>query len=226
MGISWLRHRNGRNAMSFFNRDRITLMAGGAVAAMLTAAALVASTASAAPPGDAAPAFREVNTQGKDVQLSDFKGKTVILEWTNDGCPYVQKHYNSKNMQKTQEAATKDPDVVWLTVISSKPGSQGYADAARANKLSAQRGAHPTHVLLDPDGSMGRAYGAKTTPHMYIITPEGKLAYNGAIDSIQSNRVEDIPKATNYVNAALASLKAGKAPDPALTVPYGCSVKY
>ncbi len=211
--------------MSFFNREKITLMAGGAVAAMLTAAALVASSASAAPPGNAAPAFKEVDTAGKEIQLSDFAGKTVVLEWTNDGCPFVQKHYNSKNMQKTQEAATKD-GVVWLSVISSKPGSQGYADAARANKLTADRGAKPTGVLLDPDGSMGRAYGAKTTPHMYIITPDGKIAYNGAIDSIKSNKVEDVPKATNYVLAALDSLKAGKTPDPALTVPYGCDVKY
>jgi peroxiredoxin len=211
--------------MGFFNRDRIMLAAAAGAAAVLTAAALVVSSASAAPVGDAAPAFKEVDTTGKQVQLSDFAGKTVVLEWTNDGCPFVQKHYNSKNMQRTQEAATKD-GVIWISVISSKPGSQGFSDAARANKLTADRGAHPTMVLLDPDGSMGRAYGAKTTPHMFIITPEGKLAYNGAIDSIQSNRVEDIPKAKNYVLAALDAVKAGKTPDPALTVPYGCSVKY
>jgi peroxiredoxin len=212
--------------MPLFNRDRMKLAAATGVAAVLSAAALVVATASAAPVGEAAPAFKEVNTQGKDVQLSDFKGKTVILEWTNDGCPYVQKHYNSKNMQNTQTTALKDPNVVWISVISSKPGSQGFADAARANKLTTDRGAHPTHVLLDPDGSMGRAYNAKTTPHMYIITPDGKLVYNGAIDSIKSNKIEDVPKATNYVTAALASLKAGKAPDPALTQPYGCDVKY
>jgi peroxiredoxin len=211
--------------MSFFIRDRITIVAGGAVAAVLTAAVLLASTANAAPPGDMAPAFSEVDTSGKPVQLSDFAGKTVILEWTNDGCPFVQKHYNSQNMQKTQRAATKD-GVIWLSVISSKPGSQGYADAAGANKLTADRGARPTAVLLDADGSMGRAYGAKTTPQMFIITPDGKIAYNGAIDSIPSNNVRDIPKATNYVLAGLANIKAGKAPDPALTVPYGCAVKY
>ena len=125
----------------------------------------------------------------------------------------------------SQAAATAD-GVVWLSVISSKPGSQGYADGARADKLTADRGAMPTHVLIDPDGSMGRAFDAKTTPHMYLITPDGKVAYNGAIDSIKSNKVEDVPKAANYVTAALASLKAGKAPDPALTVPYGCDVKY
>jgi peroxiredoxin len=211
--------------MAFFNRDRIKLAAATGVAAMLSAGALIVATANAAPVGDSAPAFKEMSSQGREVQLSDFKGKTIVLEWTNDGCPYVRKHYNSKNMQNTQDAAKKD-GVVWVTVISSKKGSQGYSDAARANKLTTDRGAHPDYVLLDADGSMGHAYGAKTTPHMFVITPEGKIAYNGAIDSIQSNRVEDIPKATNYVNAALASLKAGKAPDPALTVPYGCSVKY
>ncbi|HEV7692077.1 MAG TPA: redoxin family protein [Hyphomonadaceae bacterium] len=211
--------------MAFFNRDRMKLAAATGVAAVISVAALVVASANALPVGDIAPAFKEASAQGKEVQLADFKGKTVVLEWTNDGCPFVQKHYNSKNMQKTQEAATMD-GAVWITVISSKKGSQGYSDAARANKLTADRGAHPDYVLLDADGSMGRAYGAKTTPHMFVITPEGKIAYTGAIDSIQSNDVRDIPKATNYVTAALASLKAGKAPDPALTVPYGCSVKY
>lgn len=211
--------------MSIVKRDRLPLVLGASAAALLTAAALVFSSANAAPPGDAAPAFSEVNTAGKTVSLADFKGKTVVLEWTNNGCPFVQKHYNSKNMQNTQAAATAD-GVVWLSVISSKPGAQGNVTPAQADKLTTDRGAKPTHVLLDPDGSMGRAYGAKTTPHIYIITPDGKIAYNGAIDSIQSNRVEDIPKATNYVTAALANLEAGKAPDPALTVPYGCDVKY
>ena len=211
--------------MSIVKRDRLPLVLGAGAAALLTAAALVFSSANAAPPGDAAPAFSEVNTAGKTVSLADFKGKTVVLEWTNNGCPFVQKHYNSKNMQNTQAAATAD-GVVWLSVISSKPGAQGNVTPAQADKLTTDRGAKPTHVLLDPDGTMGRAYGAKTTPHIYIITPDGKIAYNGAIDSIQSNRVEDIPKATNYVTAALANLEAGKAPDPALTVPYGCDVKY
>lgn len=206
-------------------RERIPVILGAAAAAAITAGALIVSSASAAPPGNAAPAFKEVNTAGKEVSLADFKGKTVILEWTNDGCPFVKKHYNSNNMQETQAAATQD-GVVWLTVISSKPGSQGYVNGAQADKLTTDRGAKPTHVLLDPDGSMGKAYGAKVTPHMYIITPDGKIAYNGAIDSIQSNKVDDVPKATNYVNAALASIKAGKSPDPALTVPYGCDVKY
>lgn len=211
--------------MAILNREKVPLMIGAAAAAAITAAALVVSTASAAPPGNAAPAFKEVNTAGKDISLADFKGKTVVLEWTNNGCPFVQKHYNSKNMQATQAAATKD-GVIWLSVISSKAGAQGNVTPEQADKLTADRGAKPTHVLLDPDGSMGKAYGARTTPHMYIITPDGKIAYNGAIDSIQSNKVEDVPKAMNYVTTALAGLKAGKAPDPALTVPYGCDVKY
>src|SRR5690349_15721950 len=124
--------------MAFFNRDRMKLAAATSVAAVLSVAAMVVASANAAPVGDIAPEFMEASAQGKEVQLSDFKGKTVILEWTNDGCPFVQKHYNSKNMQKTQEAATKD-GAVWITVISSKKGSQGYSDAARANKLSSER---------------------------------------------------------------------------------------
>lgn len=211
--------------MSISKRERVPMALGVAAAAAITAVALMASSASAAPPGNAAPAFNEVNTAGKDVSLADFKGKTVVIEWTNHGCPFVQKHYNSKNMQTTQATAAKD-GVVWLSVISSKPGSQGHVTSEQADKLTADRGAKPTHVLLDPDGSMGRAYGARTTPHMFIITPDGKVAYNGAIDSIQSSKVDDVPKAANYVATALTSLKAGKSPDPAATVPYGCDVKY
>lgn len=212
--------------MNFISQDKLKLIAGAAVAAALTAGALIASTANADTTiGQQAPDFTELNTAGDQVSKSDFAGKTVILEWTNDGCPFVQKHYNSGNMQATQEAAV-DGDTVWITVISSKPGSQGYVSGQKADELTTSRGAKPTHVLLDPDGSMGRAYGAKTTPHMYIIKPGGELAYNGAIDSIPSSRIADIEQATNYVNAGLTALKAGDEPDPSLTVPYGCSVKY
>ncbi len=212
--------------MNFISQDKLKLIAGAAVAAALTAGALIASTANAETTiGQQAPDFTELNTAGEQVSKADFAGKTIVLEWTNDGCPFVQKHYNSGNMQATQENAV-DEDTVWITVISSKPGSQGYVSAAQADELTTSRGATPTHVLLDPDGSMGRAYGAKTTPQMYIIKPTGELAYNGAIDSIPSARVGDIENATNYVNAALTALDAGEAPDPALTVPYGCSVKY
>jgi peroxiredoxin len=211
--------------MTALKRTKLPILIGSAAASAITAAALIVSSADAAPPGNAAPAFKELNTSGKDISLADFRGKTVVIEWTNHGCPFVQKHYNSKNMQATQAAAAKD-GVVWLSVISSKPGSQGHVSPEQADKLTLDRGAKPTHVLLDPDGSMGRAYGAKTTPHMFIITPDGKVAYNGAIDSIQSSKVDDVPKAINYVTTGLAALKAGKAPDPAATVPYGCDVKY
>lgn len=212
--------------MNFLSQDKLKLVAGAAVAAALTAGALIASTANADTTiGEPAPDFTELNTAGDQVSKADLAGKTVILEWTNHGCPFVQKHYDSGNMQATQQAAVDD-DIVWISVISSKPGSQGYVSGAKADQLTASRGAKPTHVLLDPDGSMGRAFGAKTTPHMFIITPEGDVAYNGAIDSIPSSRVADIEKATNYVSAALTSLEAGEAPDPALTLPYGCNVKY
>lgn len=204
-----------------------SLIAGGVAAAALAIGGVVFTQARAetAKIGAPAPAFTELDSSGEKVSLSDFAGKTVVLEWTNDGCPFVQNQYRSGNMQKTQAEATGQ-GVVWLTVISSKPGSQGYVTGKQADALTAQRGAKPTQVLLDPDGSMGRAYGARTTPHMYIIKPDGMLAYNGAIDSIASADVNDIPKAKNYVLASLSSLEQGKAPDPALTVPYGCSVKY
>ncbi len=213
--------------MNFLTRDRWQLLAGGAVAAMLTAGALGISAASAntAAVGKAAPAFSEKDTAGETVSLADFAGKTVVLEWTNHGCPFVKKHYDSGNMQSTQQSAIDD-GAVWISVISSKPGSQGYVQSAEADKLTKDRNAVPHHVLLDPDGSMGRAYGAKTTPHIYVITPDQKLAYNGAIDSIASSRVADIEKAKNYAINAVKAVKAGETPDPSLTVPYGCDVKY
>lgn len=210
------------------NRDRLGLLAGGAVAVLLSVAAVIVSTtsaANAATVGEVAPAFTELNTAGEKISLSDFYGKTVVLEWTNNGCPFVQKHYKSGNMQKTQAEAVAD-GVIWITVVSSRPGAQGYVSGAQADQLTAGRGAHPTEVLLDADGSMGRAYGAKTTPHMFVISPKGTLVYNGAVDSIASSNQADIPKATNYVQTALAAIGAGKTPDPALTVPYGCNVKY
>jgi Redoxin len=211
-----------------FDRDKIGLIAGGAIAAILTVAALIVSTtaaASAATVGEAAPAFTELNTAGQKVSLSDFAGKTVVLEWTNNGCPFVKKHYDSGNMQKIQITAVQD-GAIWISVISSKPGAQGYVSGAQADRLTTSRGAKPTAVLLDPDGSMGRAYGAKTTPHVFVISPDGKLAYNGAVDSIASTNQKDLAKAKNYVLAALDAVEAGRNPDPAMTVPYGCAVKY
>ncbi len=175
--------------------------------------------------GQPAPIFTGVDTAGKTHALSDFLGKVVVLEWTNHDCPYVRKHYDAGNMQAQQREATED-GVVWLSVISSSPGKQGHVSPAKADELTASRDAAPTAVLIDESGDIGRAYSARTTPHMYIIDAEGKLAYMGGIDSIPSARASDIEKATQYVPAALAQVMAGKAADPSITRPYGCSVKY
>ena len=172
-----------------------------------------------------APSFALQNSTGESVSLEDYRGKFVVLEWTNHLCPYVKKHYESDNMQSLQRKFT-DQDVVWLSVISSAPGKQGYVDAAQADQLTASRNAAPTHVLFDPDGIVGRQYDAKTTPHMYIINPEGELKYAGGIDSIKSPNPADIPKAINYVDVGLDALLNGETIDKTLTPPYGCSIKY
>ena len=213
------------------SRRHLSLAAGMAAAVALTAGALIASTAEAAPAapavGASAPAFTGTTSNGETVSLADFEGKTVILEWTNDGCPFVKKHYADppSNMQSLQKSASAD-DIVWLSVISSREGSQGHVSPAGANELTTSRGAAPAHVILDESGDIGRLYGAKTTPHMFVITPEGELVYDGAIDSIPSARVEDIPKADNYVTAALDDLAAGKVVTTPTSKPYGCAVKY
>lgn len=197
---------------------------------VIAAAALVAGLALATPAraqalvGQAAPAFSAVDSNGKTHSLDAYKGKWVVLEWTNDGCPFVQKHYRG-NMQKLQQAYTRK-GVVWLSVISSAPGKQGHVDGAGANALTKDRGAHPTAVLLDPTGQVGKAYGAKTTPHMYVVDPQGKLVYAGGIDDKPSTDVADIATARNYVSAALDAVLAGKPVQTATSTPYGCSVKY
>jgi peroxiredoxin len=186
---------------------------------------LAQASATTARVGQAAPNFTGVDSNGKTHRLSDFKGKTVVLEWTNHECPFVRKHYESGNMQKLQKAATSD-GVVWLSVNSSAPGQQGNVDGQRANQLTKSRNAAPTAVLLDPQGTIGRAYSARTTPHMFVIAPDGKLAYAGAIDSIPSSNKTDISKAENYVTAALNAVKKGQPISRPATQPYGCSVKY
>jgi len=209
-------------------RRHLSLAAGMATAVALSAGALIASTAQAAPvTGSAAPSFSGGTSEGETISLADFAGRTVVLEWTNDGCPFVKKHYTAppSNMQALQKSAAAD-DIVWISVISSAEGEQGYADAARANELTASRGAAPAHVLLDAEGTIGKLYGAKTTPHMFIITPEGDLVYDGAIDSKATAKVADIGAATNYVTAALADLEAGRPVATPVTKPYGCAVKY
>ena len=191
---------------------------------ILIAAALLAVSTSAAAAlqiGQPAPAFTAVDTAGKTHTLDDFLGKVVVLEWTNHDCPFVKAHYDAGNMQAQQRDATTE-GVVWLSVISSAPGKQGHVGPSQADALTASRNAAPTAVLLDESGDMGRAYKARTTPHMYVIDTKGKLAYMGGIDSGPSN----IDAATQYVPAALANVMAGKAADPAVTRPYGCSVKY
>ena len=192
---------------------------------MITTLISLFTMAAAAPiPGQAAPQFNEVAAQGGEVSLDQFAGKTVVLEWTNDGCPFVKKHY-SGSMQRLQKRAAAE-DVVWIQVISSAEGKQGYADAERAIALNKERGAQPMFTLLDADGSMGEAYAAKTTPHMFIIDGEGMLRYNGAIDTIPTANVDDLKNAENYVSAALSQLKGGGEVVTKVSKPYGCSVKY
>ncbi len=175
--------------------------------------------------GARAPAFSATDANGRTRTLSEFSGRLVVLEWTNHGCPYVRKHYDSRNMQTLQQEATAD-GIVWLQIISSAPGEQGHLDAAGARARVQTDGAHPTATLLDPSGTIGRAYGALTTPHMYIISPEGVLLYQGAIDDRASARPASLEGANNYVRAALADIAAGRAVQRAQTTPYGCNVKY
>lgn len=199
--------------------NRRTLLLASLIAA-------AAGTTLAAPALDApAPAFKALTAEGKPLSLADLKGKTVVLEWTNHDCPYVRKHYGAANIQAQQKAATAQ-GVVWLQVISSAPGEQGHVDGPTALKLNQSRGAAATAVLLDPQGEIGRAYAAKTTPHLFVIRPDGRLAYKGGIDAIASADPADIAKAKQYVPAALADLAAGRAVADASTRPYGCSVKY
>jgi peroxiredoxin len=194
-----------------------------ASAAFLLAASAPAQAAPAV--GQPAPAFTAVDADGKTRSLSEFKGKTVVLEWTNNGCPYVKKHYDSGAMQKLQGAAAQD-GVVWLSVISSAPGQQGYMKPAEVKTWKTSAKAAPASVLLDPTGKVGRAYDAKTTPHMFVIDKAGKLAYMGGIDDKPTADPSSLKGAKNYVTAALADVKAGRAVAQPVTKPYGCSVKY
>ncbi len=192
--------------------------------AAATLAALAIPAAAEQTNGQKATDFKLTDASGKTVQLSDFKGKTVVLEWNNPGCPFVQRHYEG-NMQKTQ-AAAKAGGVVWLTINSGAPGKQGYMQGAEAQKWVGEKKATPAHYLLDPKGIVGKGYAAKTTPHMYIIDGAGTLRFQGGIDDKPAARVEEMGSARNHVLAALNEIKAGKAVSVAQTTPYGCSVKY
>jgi hypothetical protein len=175
--------------------------------------------------GKPAPNFSGIDSNGKTQSLSQYKGKTVVLEWTNHDCPYVRKHYHSGNMQALQKDATAK-GIIWLSIISSAPGKQGHVSAQQANELTKSRNAAPTAVILDESSDIGRLYGAKTTPHMYIINPAGDLVYMGGIDNIPTSNEADIAKATNYVKVALQDMADGKPITDNVTRPYGCSVKY
>ena len=166
------------------------------------------------------------DSNGQLHNLSDFAGQKVVLEWTNHGCPYVVKHYDTGNMQKTQKLATAGDDAVWLSIVSSAPGKQGYVSGEEANALTTSRNAAPTAVVLDPSGTAGRTFSAKTTPHMFIIDEEQTLVYQGAIDDNRSSRPSSVAGAKNYVMAALDDLNSGVEVAVSDTAPYGCSVKY
>ncbi len=196
------------------------LLSIAAAAGVLTGAAFAQPAVDAA-----APAFTGPTASGETISLDQFKGKTVILEWANDGCPFVQKHYQTGNMQKTQKTAN-ETGAVWITVMSSAPGKQGHADATRANKLLKEWASEPDYVLLDPEGVVGKAYGAKTTPQMALVDKDGVLRYAGAIDDKPSANHATVEGASNYVLAALASVEKGEPVAVKETKPYGCSVKY
>lgn len=198
---------------------RILMTGVMAAAALLSASALAAAVV-----GHPAPEFSAQDTSGKQHRLADYKGKYVVLEWVNPGCPFVRKHYNG-NMQATQEDAISK-GAVWFAINSTAESQGDYLQPATMGEWMQGKKASVTATLMDADGKIGKAYGAKTTPHMYIIDPKGTLVYAGAIDSIPSTRLEDLDKATNYVKQAFAEINAGKPVSKTTTTAYGCAVKY
>jgi peroxiredoxin len=194
-----------------------------AIAPTFTASSSAARAAAAV--DKAAPSFSLPAADGKTVNLADYKGKWVVLEWVNFDCPFVGKQYGSGNMQKLQKAYTAK-GVAWISINSSAPGKEGHVDAATATALMKQKGASPTEFLMDGPGTVGRAYGAKTTPHMFVIDPKGVVLYNGAIDDHPSTDLSDVPNSKNFVAAALDEAMAGKPVTTPVTQPYGCGVKY
>jgi peroxiredoxin len=195
------------------------------VLAALSLLLVAAPSAGAAQIGTPAPDFHGTDSNGKTQSLDEYRGKYVVLEWHNHDCPYTVKHYQSGNMQSLQKQWTAK-GVVWLTVISSAPGEQGYVDASQENAYMKKMNADPTAAILDPKGDIGHLYGAKTTPNMFIIDPSGKLIYAGAIDDHPTTEVSDIRSSKNYVSLALTEAMSGHAVQTPVTRPYGCSVKY
>jgi peroxiredoxin len=204
---------------------RTFLAATAALAVAPTDLLAPAPAAAAVKVGAEAPAFTAGATTGKAVSLADYRGRVVVLEWTNHDCPYVRKHYETGNMQALQKEATGQ-GVTWLTIISSAPGTQGHVSARQADELTTLRQASPTAVLLDPTGVVGRMYGATNTPHMYVIDTTGALVYAGAIDDRPTSRKSDVPGAQNYVRAALQAVAANQPVKTPVTRAYGCTVKY
>ena len=194
-------------------------------AAAIGALAAAPGAATAAAPGSPAPGFTLTDTAGRSVDLADYKGRFVVLEWTNPECPFVQKHYVSKNMQALQKEAG-GKDVVWLSINSTSEDSGEYKTADQMASWMRAQGAAPKATLIDGKSTTGRAYAAKTTPHMFVVDPTGRIVYNGAIDDKRSANPADTKTANNYVRAALTEAMAGKPVTVASTTPYGCSVKY
>lgn len=209
------------NAM---NRRDVLILAG-TTALIGAASGLVKPAFAAANPGVAAPAFSLTDSNGKVHALKDYQGKTVILEWTNHLCPYVAKHYGTENMQALQRETTGN-GMIWLSIISSAPNTQGYVEPAEANKLTVDRKAAPTAVLFDPKGGVGRSYDARVTPHMYIVDAKGTLVYMGGIDDKPTTDWDDVKTAKNYVRAALGDMANGRPVAETVTRAYGCTVKY
>jgi peroxiredoxin len=216
--------------------DAATQGRGSVVTGLLAMVAIVAlvagmigilsAAASAAPKiNQLAPDFAAQDSKGNAVNLTQFRGKTVVLEWTNADCPFTRKHYSSGNMQSVQELAQQN-GIVWLTIVSSAPGKQGYVNGPAADQLTESRHAAPTAVLLDPTGTVARLYSAKTTPHMFVIDKRGTVQYMGGIDSIASTDVDDIAHAEPYLKEAMMAVTGGEKPPHAVTKPYGCSIKY
>jgi peroxiredoxin len=197
------------------------VLGSGLAGGLLTAPALAAAPAV----GAMAPLFSVTDIAGKAVSLADLKGKTVVLEWTNHLCPFVIKHYGSANMQTLQKDLTAK-GIVWISIVSSAPGEQGHVDATQAAAIGVETGAGFSHKLLDPSGTLGRLYDARTTPHMFIISTDGVLRYNGAIDSIKSSKADDIAKAEPLFRLAADAVLAGRPVQNAVNPPYGCNVKY
>lgn len=203
------------------------LMALVAIVALVAGLIGILSAAANAAPkiNQLAPEFSAQDSKGNAVSLAQFRGKTVVLEWTNADCPYTRKHYNSGNMQSVQQLA-RDNDIVWLSIVSSAPGKQGYVNGTAADELTASRHASPSAVLLDPSGTVARLYSAKTTPHMFVIDSKGTVQYMGGMDSVPSTDAADIAQAEPYLKEAMLAVAQGEKPPHAVTKPYGCSIKY